>query len=175
MKRTPYLPKGKERPFSVIRAQFNDRSTLSLLPLSLSLSASCVTRIDRKGRSEYAAFHERLHVFARFEIPNPRNRQPRKELFLSIRAYATSPNPWQGVSPRGATPVELHGSIGREKHERKDVARLWRKAGGPRSGGGATRGERLRGTEGGPQDQVRGKGSPSRVPYIYNRGAFRVK
>lgn len=121
MKRTPYLPKGKERPFSVIRAQFNDRSTLSLPSLFLSLSASCVTRIDRKGRSEYAAFHERLHVFARFEIPNPRNRQPRKELFLSIRAYATSPNPWQGVSPRGATPVELHGSIGREKHERKDT------------------------------------------------------
>lgn len=34
---------------------------------------------------------------------------------------------------------------------------------------------RIPGTEGGPQDQVRGKGSPSRVPYIYNRGAFRVK
>lgn len=41
--------------------------------------------------------------------------------------------------------------------------------------GAAGRGERHGGTEGGPQDQVRGKGSPSRVPYIYNRGAFRVK
>lgn len=34
---------------------------------------------------------------------------------------------------------------------------------------------RIRGSEGGPQDQVRGKGSPSRESHIYNRGAFRVK
>lgn len=79
--------------FSVIRAQFNDRRFL------LSLSAGYVTRIDRK--SERVCGLPRASLSPRvcqIRDPEPsKPRQPRKELFLSIRAYATSPNPWQGV------------------------------------------------------------------------------
>lgn len=162
--------------FSVIRAQFNDRRFL------LSLSAGYVTRIDRK--SERVCGLPRASLSPRvcqIRDPEPsKPRQPRKELFLSIRAYATSPNPWQGVLllRDDDDSARFGGNFGRRWKKRgTQVLRDARKARAVPSWrtGETGRGERHGGTEGGPQDQVRGKGSPSRVPYIYNRGAFRVK
>ena len=84
-----------------------------------------------------------------------------------------------GGSPRGcnktAKRVEKQRRDYHDRRESTGRGALTNNNGKKEGGRERERGERHGGTEGGPQDQVRGKGSPSRVPYIYNRGAFRVK